>query len=197
MRGILAGFQSDKKARAVMALAFLGIRPAEILGLRWEDIQRDGINVQRGMWKGIITPGKTGSRFVPIGPMMWGILEEHRIATREMNVTGYVFENSIGKALNTDGLNALTARVIRPVLKTLGYEWKTLYAGRRGGVTEMRRHADPQTVAFIMGHSPEVENSNYLKAVEQDKRDVALLFDAALSANERQLRDRNEGSDAN
>jgi hypothetical protein len=67
------------------------------------------------------------------------------------------------------------------VLVKLGFEWKKLYGGRRGATTEMRRHADPQTVAFIMGHSPEVENAHYLKAVEADKQRVSLTFDSVLS----------------
>src|SRR5262249_56038122 len=52
------------------------------------------------------------------------------------NVSGFVFENSIGKPLHTPGLEKLVAESIRPKLVTHGYTWKTMYAVRHGAIRE-------------------------------------------------------------
>ena len=85
-------------------------------------------------------------------------------------------------------LIGLTTRAIRPALARLGYEWKTLFAGRRGAVTEMNRstNGNTQIVSHHFGHSPEVEAANYLKAVPEDTKRAALALDSALRDNERQ-----------
>src|SRR5262249_57717890 len=55
MRGILTVLTGQ--ARVAMALAFVGMRPAEIIGLRWEDITHDAIRVERSMWRGHLSDG--------------------------------------------------------------------------------------------------------------------------------------------
>jgi integrase len=188
MRGILTVLKGSE--RAIMALAFIGLRPAEIVGLRWEDMTPDAIHVQRSMWRGQISDGgksKRSRRLVPIGPVVRAILAEHQ--QQSPSVSGFVFENSIGKPLNTAGLEKLAAESIRPTLAQHGYTWKTLYAGRHGAVTETNRHTNGNTqiAAALFGHTPEVEASHYVHGIPDETRRAALALDSALD--ERQLRD--------
>jgi hypothetical protein len=65
----------------------------------------------------------------------------------------------IGRALNTSGLAKLIRDSIRPTLKAHGYEWKQMYAGPRGAVTETNRYTkgNTQVAAYLFGHTPEIE----------------------------------------
>ena len=126
MRAILASLSG--LSRVVMALSFLGLRPAEMAGLRWNDIHANRLNVQRGLWRKHITAGKTGARFVPAGPFVLGILREYR-DSREFH-SGHVLENSEGGPLDTHGIYSFVNRTLKPVFAKLSFEWKQLYGGR-------------------------------------------------------------------
>ena len=55
MRGILTALGG--RPRDVMALGFIGLRPAEMLGLKWSDIHDDALYIARSAWRGIIGDG--------------------------------------------------------------------------------------------------------------------------------------------
>jgi integrase len=181
MRGILTVLKG--RERAIMALAFIGLRPAEIIGLRWEDVTQDAIQIQRSMWRGQLSDGgksKRSRRVVPIGPVVAAILAEHQ--QQSPSVSGFVFENSIGTALNTSGLAKLLRESIRPKIAEHGYNWKAMYAGRRGAITEVNRYTNgnTQTAAPLFGHTPEVEAKHYQRELPDATRNAALALDSAL-----------------
>ena len=88
----------------------------------------------------------------------------------------------MGRPLNTSGLEKLIRDSIRKTLEADGYEWKQMYAGRRGAVTEVNRHpkGNVQIAAPLFGNTPEVEASNYGKEIPEETRATALALDAAL-----------------
>lgn len=187
MRGILTVLTGQ--ARAVMALAFVGMRPAEIIGLQWDDIASDAIHMQRSMWRGQLSDGgksKHSRRIIPIGPFVTALLSQYRV--EHPSVSGFVFENSIGKPLNTSGLAKLVRETIRPAIEAHGYNWKTTYAGRHGAVTETNRHTNgnAQIASAMFGHTPEVEAKHYLHGVPEDLRRAALALDSSLMRDERE-----------
>lgn len=93
----------------------------------------------------------------------------------------------MGQALNTSGLAKLI-RDSRPTLKVHGYEWKQMYAGRRGAVTETNRYTkgNTQVAAYLFGHTPEIEAKNYLKELPDETRKAALAALGDLVTTERQ-----------
>jgi integrase len=191
MRGILTILTGQ--ARMAMALAFVGMRPAEIIGLRWEDVTHEAIRVERSMWRGHLSDGgksKRSRRVIPLGPFMTAVLAQYQ--SERQSLSGFLLENSIGKPLSTSGLAKLIRETIRPALRAHGYNWKTMYAGRHGAITETNRHTggDTQIASHLYGHTPEVEAKIYVHGVPDDARRAALALDSALSpSNERQLRD--------
>ena len=193
MRGILTALANHPQAQAIMALAFIGMRPAEIIGLRWEDVVASAIHVERSMWRGQLSDGgksKRSRRVIPTGPFINSLLARYQGLAP--SISGFVFENSIGKPLNTSGLAKLVRDTVRPTIEKFGYTWRTMYAGRHGAITETNRHTggDTQVASHLFGHTPEVEAKIYLHGVPDDARRAALALDSALSAhNERQLRD--------
>jgi len=185
MRGILTCLQG--RERAVMALSFLGFRPAEIVGLQWQDVTQDCIRVERSAWRGKMSDGgksKRSRRLVPLGPYVASILAE-----LPRSVSGFVIENLSGASIGTSGLAKLIRESIRPKMAAHGYTWKTMYAGRRGAVTEANRYTNgnTQTAAYLFGHAPEVEAKHYQRELPEETRNAALALDSALQeTNERQ-----------
>jgi integrase len=174
-----------------MALAFIGLRPAEIIGLQWQDISRDEIRIERSMWRGTIAPckNKRSRRIVALGPGVASLLARYQAVT--VSVSGFVLENSIGKPVSTSGLAKLAREIIRPALKAHGYDWKSMYAGRHGAVTEMNRHTNGnvQVAAAHFGHSPEVEAKHYLHGIPEETRKASEALDSAITGD---LRDKQE-----
>jgi integrase len=188
MRGILTVLTG--RERLIMALAFIGLRPAEIIGLRWEDVTQEAISIQRSMWRGQLSDGgksKRSRRIIPLGPFVIAILAQHQAAFP--SVSGFVLENFSGTALNTSGLAKLIREKIRPAMQAHGYTWRTMYAGRRGAITEINRHTggNTQVAAPLFGHTPEVEVKHYVRELPDATRNAAIALDSALQeTNERQ-----------
>jgi len=185
LRGCPQGF-------VAMLLAFVGLRPAEIMGLMWQDVDTVAgvLHVRRGVWKGIVQEGDSGkkkhTRSIPVGPRVIALLEQYR-NTREAIVSGFVLESEAAKPLD---IWHLAKREIRPVLKAAGVEWKTFYGGRRGAETEMGRHTNGNTqiTAHYFGHSKRVADSHYQKPLPEETATagVAMMDDLAGALEEQQ-----------
>lgn len=187
MQAVLRSLANYPQAQIAMALAFIGLRPSEIMALRWEDIgwqENDGeavrvLKIQRSYWRGTVAPCKNmnSRRAVALGATVEGLLEKYR--QDYPSDSGYILENSLGDPLD---LHALSRKVIRPVLAEHGLEWKKYYAGRRGAETEMNRHTkgNSQITSHHFGHSKEVADAKYVKPIPEETRKAALALDAAL-----------------
>jgi integrase len=132
----------------IIALAFfLGLRPGEIQGLRWEDVDftpdEHGlrwIHIRRAVARNVIGETKTTSSVASL-PLITPVLipldlwrakcAEHK-ADRSKPVEGWIFPNRKGKPVD---LRSIVSRTIVPTLTAKNIEWKTLYAGRRGAAT--------------------------------------------------------------
>jgi integrase len=121
-------------AQLVMALAcFLGLRPSEIAGLRWEDFEQNWLHIRRGVIRGRIDVPKTPESVASL-PMIGQVripLELWRLKCGNPR-SGWVFENRNGGPID---LHNLVNRVIIPTLKAARIPWKGTYAGRRGACT--------------------------------------------------------------
>jgi integrase len=172
------------EAKVAMALAFLGLRPSEIRGVKWQDIDliNGTLRVGRSVWRTHVNDGgKTGKgRTVTLGRAVRGILSEHK-ESRPVVLSGWVLEASNGSPLD---LNNLSRRVIQKALKAARLEWKGYYGGRRGAETEMNRYTNgnSQITSHHFGHSKEVADSHYIKPLPDETRRAALALDSALSA---------------
>ena len=150
---MISGLVGHPDAQAVLALAcFLGLRPGEIAGLRWEDIDTEGksrwIHIRRAVVRGVIGETKTRikaaqdqtcscgmplsqcQRLPLIEPVAIG-LDLWRKGSGNPS-QGWVFPNRMGKP--TD-LAVLARSVIRPILSSKNITFKGLYPGRRGAAT--------------------------------------------------------------
>jgi integrase len=156
----------------VLSLAcFLALGPAEIQGLRWEDVGKDWIHIRRNVVNGDETTPKTTERAATLP-----ILDEVRVPLElwrkkcDNPKTGWLFGD------RPIDLHNIIARVIRPHVDGERYgkeckrckvippasrvEWRGIYSARRGAITHainvsgsiplgqrLARHASAQTTA--------------------------------------------------
>jgi integrase len=121
----------------ILALAgFLGLRPSEIEGLKWEDFDANFVHIRRGSVRGIIGPLKTpeSAASIPLIDQVQIPLKLWR-AKSGSPTSGWLFPNRSGdRPIN---LRDLQRKVIRPAVEKAKLTWKTLYAGRRGAATAL------------------------------------------------------------
>jgi integrase len=189
MLSVLAALAPEPAARVAMALAFIGLRPSEIRGLRWDDVDSGVLHIRRSAWRSTIREGGKGKnsvRDVTLGPAVADILEVYRRS--QPPKLGFVLQNTAGRPLDLD---ALARDVIRPMLTTTGIVWKGYYGGRRGAETEMNRYTNgnSQVTAHHFGHTKQVADAHYIKPLPDETRIAALELDRALSGVLGHLRD--------
>jgi integrase len=153
MAAALSVLRDEPQARVAMALAFIGLRPTEIPGVKREDVDLEAgvLYMPRSVWRGIINEGGKGKRSrraVTLGLLVIRILSEYMGHSRSQR--GFLLENGLGNPLDID---ALARRVIRPAFTAAGLEWKGYRAGRSGAVTKMNHltHGNTQVVSAYFG----------------------------------------------
>jgi integrase len=129
-------------AQTVVAISFfLGLRPSEIAGLKWEDVEEDQVNIRRAVVKGTVDETKTpeSAARLPLIQPVKGLLQMWNDICAGATV-GWVFPNQRRGPLNVD---SLCHHVIKPLIRKWNeenaaqgveerLEWKGLYSGRRG-----------------------------------------------------------------
>jgi integrase len=129
----------------ILALScFLGLRPGEIAGLKWEDFDGEWLHIRRNVVRGEIGEPKTKAAKAPV-PLIDQVRVPLELYRQKCNnkTEGWMFRES-GPLDSNNVLN----RVILPHVKGLadcvvckkrpeksGVTWKGLYAGRRGACT--------------------------------------------------------------
>jgi len=176
---IISALVDHVDAQLVMALSFfLGLRPGEIAGLKWEDFDANSVHIRRAVVRGVVGTCKTpeSEATLPLIDQVRIPLELWRQKCGNPN-EGWVFENQRGNPID---LKDLVTRIIRPTLQKAGLEWKSLYAGRRGAGTvlidltngnyaaaqELLRHKHRSTTLQFYKRQTESALTNGMKALE-------------------------------
>jgi integrase len=131
---IISALVEHVDCQLVMALScFLGLRPGEIQGLKWEDIDAHAIHIRRSVWHGIIGTPKTPESIASL-PLIDAVRVPLELWRRKRGnpSEGWVFETQNGDPVD---LRDWTKRRIIPTLKAKKITWKGIYSGRRGAGT--------------------------------------------------------------
>jgi len=167
-------------AQAVFALAFfLGLRPSEIAGLKWDDIDFDGgfVHIRRAAVKGVVGETKTPesvASILLIAPARIPLeLWCKKLGGKH---SGWVFPNQKKDPLNVE---SFCRNAIIPLCVKAKIEWKGLYSARRGCGTHLTavtgnllaaravlRHKSMLTTADHYDKANEVAGAAGLKLVE-------------------------------
>lgn len=161
----ISALADDPGAQLVMALAgFLGLRPSEITGLRWEDCGADALHVRRAVTRGAIGPTKTAESVASlplIAPVRIPLLLWREKSGSPLH--GWVFPNKKGGPME---IREFCRRRIRPRFAAKKIEWKGLYAGRRTAATILTQlTGNPIAASQLLRHrNMGVTMSAYIKA---------------------------------
>jgi integrase len=174
---------SQHLVKAVIAVAaFAGLREGEIRGQWWEDDDGEVLNIRRSVWRTHLKE-ETKTHEDEEDPGVVPIIEPLRFvldAIKPENASGWMFPNTIGGALDLDNL---ADRVIKPVLKANGLEWKGWQAYRRGLATNLRGLGVPDTVTQAILRHEDVRTTQrfYIKTVREDVTTAMKQLEAQIA----------------
>lgn len=165
LASIVAALSGDPEAQTVMAFAgFLGLRPSEITGLRWEDCSEQTVHVQRAVMRGVAGPTKTPES-VAVLPLISPVAIPLALWKRKCGepTEGWVFQNRSGRPID---IREFCRGRIRPTLAKKGAPWKGLYAGRRTAATVLTQlTGNPIAASQLLRHrNMSVTMTAYIKA---------------------------------
>jgi integrase len=158
--------------QAIMALAcFTGLRPGEIQGLQWGDIEEDWIHIRRSIVRGREGALKTASSMASL-PLIAPVKTALALWRQKARENLRVFPRD---------LKTMVKLTIAPTLKEKGVQWKGMYAGRRGAATILTElTGDALAAKELLRHSNiGVTQSKYVKKMpEALLRGMKLLEEA-------------------
>jgi len=162
---VISALRCHLDGQVVMALAFfVGLRPGEIQGLRWEDIADGWVHVRRSVVRNIVGETKTSGSVASL-PVIAPVKTVLALWWEKQGrpTDGWVFPNSKGKPRDL----RTTVNKIRPILEKAGLPWKTLYAGRRGAATILTELTGNAVAAkeLLRHRNLAVTTAKYVKAV--------------------------------
>jgi len=165
---LISALVDHADCQLVIALScFLGLRPSEIAGLRWEDFDPDTVHIRRGVVNGVVAPLKTieSAASLPLVDSRILIpleLWRQQETKRKKQAMGYVFEASNGSPVQ---MNNLLNRVLKPHIlgnrvcircektpEPSKVQWKGLYAGRRGACTAVVETSNANVAQALLRH---------------------------------------------
>jgi integrase len=171
--------------RAVIGVAaFAGLREGEVRGQWWEDDDGEVLNIRCSVWRTHLKdetktheddedPG-----VVPIiGPLRF-VLD----AIKPENASGWMFPNTICFCGVLD-LDNLADRVIKPMFKANGIEWKGWHAYRRGLATNLHELGVPDKViqAILRHEDVSTTQRSYIKTVPRVVSDAMRQLEEKIA----------------
>lgn len=187
-----------KDARAALWVTTLttGMRPGEVIGLRWpmvsidaDDPEGNGIDVaeqawfRKGKYKGQKKPKKGKPRSFQILPIVAELLRQHRdelVALGLYDPQGFVFPNRVGKAFSRNSLN----KILRDMLSKLPDEYLqdwTMYELRHSFASLADDEVnDLQMIADLMGHDKIETTKGYRHTVRKRNPHGARIWQQIL-----------------
>lgn len=166
VRAFLAGI-ADERLYAVLLLSLMGLRPAEVCGLRWSDVDLDAATIAAGKNTRTVVDGEVeektakstaGDRGLPLPAAVLLALKafkarqaaERLVAGADYTVSGYVLVDEIGAAQRTDWLR----RRAYELMAKVGVRKVRLYDARHACLTYLAGEGVPDVVlAAWAGHA--------------------------------------------
>lgn len=173
----------------VLVAAYTGLRPGEINGLQWQDLDLEtgALRVSRAVYRGVVgTPKTMRGRRSPVLPVE--VLAELRPLAGEPGAWMFARPGKDGQPKPpTDGI---LAEPLRRVLRRLGIAKRvTPYAFRRTLNTIALSLAPAELVRKVIGHSDAAMTVHYLAPDHEAKSKLAAGVFAAVAKSGRKVED--------
>lgn len=192
VQAFIRGIEQDR-LYAPLLLSLMGLRPAEVCGQRWTDIDlqlgtlevtntRTMVGNKRVLEKD--TKTSSGERVLPLPQWPWEALKRFRAqqareklaAGEAYTDTGYVVVNELGITVNTRQLREHAYRT----MERLGLRQVRLYDARHSCLTYLAVNGVPDVVlAAWAGHvNASFTKRKYVHVAAEDMRAAAAAWDA-------------------
>src|SRR5262249_30399000 len=172
----------DLRDRLIVKLAVLaGMRPGEILALRWKWLTEHSADVQQRVYRGELDVPKTrkSNRRVALPDGLSLDIQAWRAASPDVGQEAWVFPSeTLRTPLSRDNV---WRRSIQPKLASAGLGWASFQVMRRTHSTLMNKlQVDPKLVADQLGHTLDVNQNVYTIPELARRRDAVNKLEAAL-----------------
>lgn len=175
----LGAFSLREKLIVRLAI-FEGMRPGEILALRWKGITGDVILIEERVYKRVFNTPKNGKIREAVmceGTMM--LLHEWADVAGDLSPEGYVFPSE--KLTTPLSLDNLWRRYMLPALEKLGLEWATFQVLRKTNASLSKKAGvDPKVASDQRGHGLGVSLEVYTSSDIEQKRAAVRALEAAV-----------------
>ena len=171
----------DLREKLVARLAiFEGMRPGEILALRWKSVADEVIRVVERVYKRVFNTPKNGK--TREGAMSDGTLEllkEWAGLAQDPSPDGFVFPSE--KIVTPVSLDNLWRRHMQPKLVEIGLGWATFQVLRKTNASLSKKAGvDPKVASDQRGHGLGVSMEVYTSSDMEQKRAALKKLEAAV-----------------
>lgn len=179
----LEAFGLREKLIARLAI-FEGMRPGEILALRWKSVAGEIIRVEERVYKRKFNTPKNGkTREGAISDGTLELLKEWAGLAQDPSPDGFVFPSE--KVTTPISLDNLWRRNMRPVLEAIGMEWATFQVLRKTNASLSKKAGvDPKVASDQRGHGLGVSLEVYTCSDLEQKRAALRALEAAVRQKE-------------
>ena len=157
---------------------YAGMRPGEIIALRWPDIQPGHAIVDNRLYKGNDdTPKNRKPRLVALSPAVEADLASWRMFA--VSEDAFVFPSeTLKSAIKYENL---WQREIKPRFQKIGLAWADFHCMRRTNSTLMKvAGADVKVAADNRGHSLKVSLEEYTQSTLEQKREAVIRLERLI-----------------
>jgi integrase len=171
----------DLREKLIARLAiFEGMRPGEILALRWKLVTNETITVAERVYKRVFNTPKNGkTREGAISDGTLELMKEWAGLAQDPSPDGFVFPSE--KVTTPLSLDNLWRRYMFPTLDKIGLSWATFQVLRKtnAGLSKMAG-VDPKVASDQRGHGLGVSLEVYTSSDMEQKRAALKKLEAAV-----------------
>jgi integrase len=172
----------EPRERLIAKLAILaGLRPGEILGLKWGHLSETHASIQQRLYRGKIDSPKTNNsvRKAALAEGLLDDIREWKAISRNNRDDAWVFPSETGRTpVSRDNL---WRRHMGPQLKRSGMGFVDFHVMRRTHATLMNEiHDDPKLVADQLGHTLDVNQNVYTRASVARRKEAVDALESAV-----------------
>jgi integrase len=172
----------DLRERLIARLAiFSGMRPGEILALRWGVLDQEWLRIHQRIYEGQFDTPKNGrEREAAVSDETLSELRTWRSLARSVEPDALVFPS---ENLSTPvSRGNLWNRSMRPKLTMVGLGWATFQVLRKTNATLSKKHGiDPKVAADQRGHGVGVSMAVYTLSDREQKREAVQQLESAVT----------------
>lgn len=171
----------DLREKLIARLAiFEGMRPGEIMALRWKSVAGETIRVAERVYKRVFNTPKNGkSREGAMSDGTVELLKQWADLAQDPSPDGFVFPSE--KITTPLSLDNLWRRYMLPKLEKIGLEWATFQVLRKTNASLSKKAGvDPKVAADQRGHGIGVSLDVYTSSDLEQKRAALKRLEAAV-----------------